>query len=302
MRVTHTGFLTAIVVVGAAGAIVQPQTPASPAFEVASIKVNRSGQNWSTFGNSPGGRLTVINATLRDLLRLVYQVEDHQIEGAPGWTESERYDIQAKAEHDLPPLAAPMPGQPPSPAFLMVRSLLIDRFALAVRVETRTAPVYHLVVVRADRKPGPQLSISDVDCGAYRAARRAAAAAASPPPVGAPPPPPPPPPPGDRVTCGMNSRTGTIAGGAMPLDMLAHSLARVVHRPVLNRTALDGNYDFTLEFRPDQAPPGAAISDAAVERPSIFTALQEELGLKLEPAQGPVEFVVIDHVEHPTEN
>src|SRR5262245_44004378 len=127
LRMRSTRGLPVLLLVGALGMVGRAQTPATATFEVASIKLNRSGQEWSTFGTSRGGRLTAVNSTVRELVRVVYAVHDFQIEGGPGWFGSERYDIVAKAEGELPPLTAPIPGQDPPLALMMMRSLLAER-------------------------------------------------------------------------------------------------------------------------------------------------------------------------------
>ena len=243
------------------------------------------------------------NATLREVLRVAYHLQDFQITGGPRWIASERFDIAAKAEGELPPLPAVWPTDgPPAPVFLMVRSLLADRFKLIVHSETRETPVYALVMARTDRRPGPQLRASEIDCGAFRAARSAAQRTA-------PTAPPPPPLPGERPTCGAGGGPGRFAAGAMPIAALAANLSMRLNRAVLDRTDLAGNFDITLEFTPDQLPPGAVDNappngppPAPADGPSLFTALQEQLGLKLEPRRGPVEFLVIDQVDRPTGN
>ena len=283
------------------------QSPPAPAFEVASVKPNRSGAGFTTFGVRPGGRFLATNASVRDLIRLVYQLQDFQIEGAPAWIDTERYDINAKAEGELPALPPDLETAAPPLAFQMVRSLLADRFKLAAHLRTKDAPIYSLVLARTERKPGPQLQAAQVDCAAIRAARGAAPRGGPrlPPP---PPPPPPPPGPGQHPACGVSNAPGYLGAGGMALSALTPVLSRVVGRPVVDRTELAGRFDLTLEYMPEQLrqsdmplPPGAPPPPRA-DAPSIFSALQEQLGLKLEAQRGPIEFLVIERIERPTEN
>jgi uncharacterized protein (TIGR03435 family) len=273
------------------------QSPAnSPAFEVASIKANTSGERRVGIGIQPGGRFTATNVPLRVLIRNAYQVQDTQLVGGPDWIDSARFDIAAKAEGDVPPTP---PGGPPGPMQLMLRTLLVERFKLAVHHETRELPVYALVFARSDGKLGPQLHPASVDCEALRATGRDRGA------------PPPFPQPGERPTCGMRLGPGQMAGGGYPLSQLATTLSSFVQRVVVDRTGLAGNFDFDLTWSPDQFQGGGPLgplpgserpvgSDSSA--PSIFTALEEQLGLKLASQKGPVDVLVIDRVERPTED
>ena len=160
-------------------------------------------------------------------------------------------------------------------------------------------PVYALVVARADRNLGPQLKPSDTDCAAImRAGRRGGG-------------PPPTPATGETMKCGMMVGPGRIAAGSVAMPQLSQMLSSRMGRVILDRTELTGNFDVTLEFTPDQMPqfPGGAPPPGAPplppidpNGPSLMTALQEQLGLKLESTKGPVEVIVIDRVEQPTED
>jgi uncharacterized protein (TIGR03435 family) len=272
-----------------------PQTPA-PAFEVASIKLNNSGDGRVMMQQQPGGRFTATNIPLRLLIRNAYQLQDFQIVGAPSWINSERYDIVAKAEDGTPPETPSLDRTGPSRIQLMIRSLLAERFQLVAHDETRELPIYALVVARSDGKLGPDLKKSEVDCNAVFAAGRGRGM----------PPPPGPPQPGERPQCGIRIGMGNLAMGGAPLPQFANSLAMFVGRTVQDKTGLTGNYDVTLTWTPDQMPqrpPGAPEPPPADPNgPSIFTALQEQLGLKLDSQKGPVTVLVIDRVERPKEN
>jgi uncharacterized protein (TIGR03435 family) len=298
---TAVGALAAIAMVG--GAIESrvraqsPQTPA-PTFEVASIKPNNSGDGRVMMQQQPGGRFTATNIPLRLLIRNAYQLQDFQIVGAPSWINSERYDIVAKAEDGTPPETPSLDRTGPNRIQLMIRSLLAERFQLVAHDETRELPIYALVVARSDGKLGPDLKKSEVDCNAVFAAGRGR---------GMPPPPPPgPPQAGERPQCGIRIGMGNLAMGGTPLPQFANSLAMFVGRTVQDKTGLAGNYDVTLTWTPDQMPqrpPGAPEPPPADPNgPSIFTALQEQLGLKLDSQKGPVSVLVIDRVERPKEN
>ncbi|OFV93633.1 MAG: hypothetical protein A3G76_06170 [Acidobacteria bacterium RIFCSPLOWO2_12_FULL_65_11] len=257
-------------------------------FEAASVKPNKSGSGQVSIGIQPGGRFNAVNVPLRFLIRNAYQLQDFQLVGGPGWITSERFDIIAKAEGDPPPVPPGTTG----PFQIMMRNLMADRFRLKVHKETREMPVYALVLARADRQLGPQLRPSTVDCAARGRGRGA---------------PPPPPQPGERPACGMRIGPGTMTGGGFPISQLATALSQFAQRVVLDRTGLTGNFDLDLTWTPDQipqGPPGGAPAGAppppALDGPSLFTALQEQLGLKLESIRGPVEVVVIDSVEQPT--
>jgi bla regulator protein blaR1 len=273
-----------------------PQTPA-PAFEVASVKLNNSGDGRVMLSQQPGGRFTATNVPLRLLIRNAYQLQDFQIVGAPSWINSERYDIVAKAEDGTPPETPSLDRTGPSRIQLMMRSLLAERFQLVAHDETRELPIYALVVARSDGKLGPDLKKSEVDCNALFAAGRGR---------GMPPPPPAGPPQGERPQCGVRIGPGNLAMGGAPMPQIANSLAMFVGRTVQDKTGLTGNYDATLTWTPDQMPqrpPGAPEPPPADPNgPSIFTALQEQLGLKLDSQKGPVHVLVIDRVERPKEN
>jgi uncharacterized protein (TIGR03435 family) len=265
---------------------------ADPAFEVASVKPNKSGDGGVRLGIQPGGRLTATNVPLRLLIRNAYQIQDFQLVGAPDWIAAERFDVVAKADGDVPP---PQPGGPPSALQLMMRTLLAERFKLAVHHETRELPVYALVVARSDGKLGSQLQASTTDCAAIMAAARGRGG----PPALSPP---------GRPPCGISLAPGRLGGGGFPLSQLATTLSQFVQRMVVDRTGLAGNFDFELTWTPDQFPQGPPPPDAPPlppidpNGPSIYTAVQEQLGLKLDSRRDAVDVLVVDRVERPTED
>jgi uncharacterized protein (TIGR03435 family) len=269
------------VVCGSFRASAQTSAPngVPPGFEAASVKPNTSGDPGGSFGGRPGGQLIITNYTLRNIVRNAYGLQDFQIVGGPDWFDSDRFDIVAKAANDAPP----------AQMIQMVRTLLAERFGLAVHTETRELPVYALVMARADGRRGPQLRPAAVDCAALLAARGRGA-------------PPTPAQPGDRPVCGMRTVPGRMVAGGYALGDVARNLAPFAGRTVVDKTGLTGTFDLDLTWTPDQIPqapltPGAPPIDA--NGPSIFTALQEQLGLKLDSQRGPVEVLVIDRAEKP---
>ena len=253
----------------------QIQDPPRQSFEVASVKPNKSGETSNFLQSRPGGNFAVGNMTLRGLIMFAYGIQGFQLVGAPDWVATERFDITAKAAADVPPT----PIGRTSPEALMLRSLLEDRFRLSAHRETRDLPIYALVLARADGRLGPQLRQTTSD---YCARLLAAAGKAGDTPI----------PPGGPV-CGMRpGGTGNeITAGAIPMNEFARFLNVNVGRTVVDRTGLTGVWDFDLKW----SPPNAPTPDP--DRPSIFTALQEQLGLRLDATTGPVEVLVIDRLE-----
>jgi uncharacterized protein (TIGR03435 family) len=268
---------------------------ASPVFEVASVKPNKSGEGFIRFGLQPGGRFTAQNVPARELIRFAYNVQPFQIEGGPGWLNSDRFDVTAKAEGDFPPVG---PGQS-GPVQVMMQNLLTDRFKLKVHRASKEMPIYELRLARSDGRLGKQIEPSTIDCAAQRG--RGAG-----PGGGGPGGPPAPPQPGERPQCGMFMGFANVGAGDVPMQQLAQLLSQRVQRIVVDKTGLTGRYSFNLEFTPDQMPPPGALPPGVQappinpDGPSIFTALQEQLGLKLESARAPVETLVIDSIEQPT--
>jgi uncharacterized protein (TIGR03435 family) len=269
------------VLLGVCHAFGQPATP-RPEFEVASIKLNKS----AGFGgilNTIHGRFKATNVPIQLLIVVAYRIKEFQVSGAPAWLTSDRYDIEAKSEGD-PTFEASLP---------MLQTLLEDRLQLKIHRETKELPVYALVV----SKPG-KLREAEGECGPRPNA------------------PPPPPEPGKLPAppCGgIFFFPGHLTGQKVAITQLLDSLSRVTGRVVLDKTNLTGKYDINLDYTPEQgqfqAPPGGApppglppLPPTDPNGPSLFTALQEQLGLKLESQKGLVEMLVIDHVERPSEN
>jgi len=268
----------------------------SPTFEVASVKVNKSGDPGINFRMQPGGRFTVTNAPLREMIRMAYQVQPFQIVGGPDWLTKDRFDVVAKGPENTP--FGPAAQQ--SPVFGMIRSLLADRFKLKAHREARDMPTYALVLARSDGRLGPRLEKSTLDCAAMMRARAGRGGPA--------PGPPPPLQPGARPQCGMIMTPASMAGDGVSMAQIAQSLSIRASRVVTDKTGLEGVWAFDMSFAPEftgalgPPPPGAQLPTADPNAPSLFTALQEQLGLKLDSQHGPVDVLVIDSVEHPTED
>ena len=265
-------------------------SPSTATFEVASIKANKSGDGRVMVSMLPNGRYTATNVAVRLLVQQSYGLQPFQIVGAPNWTTSDRFDIVAK----------PPDGFTPDQLRPMMRALLADRFKLKAHLETREMPLYELVLAKSDGKLGPNLKTTKTDCAAMARGRRGG-------------PPPAPPQPGEPIECGFMIGPGNMNAGGMPMTELARSLSQFVNRIVVDKTGLTGNYDFQLTYTPEGRggflglPPGApplGVDAPASDpnRPSLFTALQEQLGLKLDSQKGPVEVLVIDSIEQPTED
>ena len=263
---------------------------ASPAntvtFEVVSIRANKSGGLAMNSGRPfKGGRYTATNIALRNIIALAYGVPPARVLGGPPWLGAASTDLRFVGgdRFDITGTYPQGAGMDQVPA--MLRALLADRFKLAVHSETRDAPMYALVVARNDGRLGSQLRKSSIDCEAEEAAGAVIPASK----------------PGERGLC-ESEIGGEILGRGQRLSRLAGMLSAFAGRQVVDRTGLTGGFDFNLQFpelhtRPDDKAPGGGDPISG-----ILPALQDQLGLKLESIRGDLEFLVIDSVEHPTEN
>jgi uncharacterized protein (TIGR03435 family) len=267
-------------------------------FEVASIKPNRAGDNRIMIGMQPGGRFNASNVTVKQLITMAYGIRDYQVSGLPSWAESDHYDISAKPE-SAGDAAPPQPGRMSEAEMqtqqqkmrAMIKDLLADRFGMKTHAETKELPIYALVVA----KNGPKLEESkegapDIVEGPGRGRG---------------------PEEGAVVRRGQMIRMGRgqLTGQEMRMNMLTNQLSQILGRNVVDKTGLTGKYDIRLTWTPDPGQGGLIVRDAGEgpppssdSGPSIFTAVQEQLGLKLDSQKGPVELVVVDRIEKPSEN
>jgi uncharacterized protein (TIGR03435 family) len=236
-------------------------------FDVVSIKRNNSGPGQAMITSPPDSDQVIVrNTSPREIIGEAYGIRLHdQITGLPGWADSENYDIDAKiAESDAAAFHRLLPMQR-NP---MLQSVLASRFHLVSHFETKQLPAYALVIAKPNQKTGPKLT--EIQPATL--------------------------PNGLKDPGGINmSRTEITAAGA-DMPNLLHLLQMQLGQPVVDRTGLTGHYNFVLKWTPDQ---DSASPDAG---PSIFTAVQEQLGLKLEPVKAPIPILVVDHIERPSEN
>jgi uncharacterized protein (TIGR03435 family) len=255
------------------------QSADAPAFEVASVKVNTSGSPGSS-GRTNRGSVTFTNTTVRSLISNAFNdLRGNRILDGPAWIDSDRFDVNARAPE----------GSADSVLMPMLRTLLADRFKLQTRRETREEAIYALVTARDDKRLGPNLHPS-TDCVTGANASGRAGGAPSEPAAAT-----------GLAPCGTrmlgDSRGLTIQAGKRTMADLAGLLRGVGGREVVDRTGLSGTFDFDLRYANDSVR--AAAPDPTQVVPDVFTALQEQLGLKLESARGPVEYLVIERIEKP---
>jgi len=253
------------------------QSTPPPTFEVASIKPADPNAHGDSLNMGRAGDLNATNVPLRHVIEFAFDIREFQLSGGPGWIGTERYDIIAKTERGESAAEMPDPRSMTDEQRKVlggqlrerVRSLLADRFGLVVHHETKNQPVYVLTIA----KNGPRMKLVTT--------------------------------PGDRQGTSGNGR-GRVQGFAATMTMITMNLSDILSRPVLDKTGLTEKYDFVLEWTPDAAlarPDGPdAAPPADSSGPTIFTAVQEQLGLKLESTKGPVDTIVIDHVDRPSAN
>ena len=254
----------------------QVQPPAAgetASFELTSVKQNISGsERTSTRGGQPNGSWSATNVRLKAVVARAYEVREFQIAGGPDWVNFDRFDIEGRGSE----------GTPARQRFPMLRRLLADRFKLVTHIEMREQPVYLLMLARPDGRLGPQLKRATLPCASQTAVTPQS---------------------GPSANCGVdtsvNDRLSTILATGEPIDRIAAALANyAVNRAVINRTGLEGAFDAELRFTPEGT--ALAATNRSDEALSIFTAVQEQLGLKLQSDRGPVPFVVIDSVQRPS--
>ena len=252
----------------------EPQSPGNAvAFEVASVRANKSGQ--VAMPSRTRGRIyTATNIALRNVIAAAYGVPAARVLDGPSWIGAASVDMRFVGG-DRFDISATLPeGSSADQVPVMLRALLADRFKLIIRRETREAPMYALVLARSDGRLGSQLRKALVDCEAVK--------------------------PEDQARCQLEIG-GEILGRGQRLSGLARALSLFADRPVVDRSGLTGGYDFNLRF-PELNTPPDATGTRADPVSGIFTALQEQLGLKLDSIRGELDFIVIDSVERPTEN
>lgn len=261
------------------------QSAAGPTFEVASVKTSDPNAV-GPFGKPPPlpatmiapGRFVMSNSTLSLLVKTAYDFWfDFRIVGGPEWLMSRRFDIQATSEHSAADIAAMRP---------MLRTLLADRFKLKVHTEKREMPIYALVVARDDRRLGPKVKTSPADCSNPAPVTGADLATL----IQA-----------GRVPCAIMPFSGgaTLRANGASMAALAESLTSQVGRWVEDRTGLSGLYDWEMTYDRRATLSPEQQSDSTSANPILTTALQEQLGLKLEPTRGSVEVLVIDSAAMP---
>ena len=253
-------------------------------FDVVTIKPNNSGSDDTSVRRPPGG-IVATNAPMAMIVSMAYAARPFQVQGLPGWMSTERFDMAAKINDSTP-------GAESQQAFeTALRTALADRLKLVAHWETQERPVYALVRVHPDRL-GPALKRSSIDCEAMRTAGVAAAR------EGRPAPPAPPLNTPERVTCGIRNNGGRIMFGGNPITTFTNIVGGELGRMVVDRTGLEGTWDFEFAYARER---GLGTTDSAgTGLPSIFTAVEEQLGLKLESTNAPMQILVIDRVERPS--
>ncbi len=252
-------------------------------FEVASVKANKSGSQRSPSMIQPGGRFTATNNTVRALILNAYEIPPYLLSGGPSWIDSEAYDVDAKpADGTIPPGVRGRPLWDKTRA--MLRALLADRFHLEMRRETRDMPVYEISVA----KNGPKLTKSTRDCSA-----------------------------GESACHGFSGNPRRLSAMGADMADLASVLTQYAGRPVLDKTGISGVFDFLLQWNVFYGRPQPAQTTGETPRPpsrdegpmpdpdslpDLATALDRQLGLKLESRKGPVDVYVIERVERPSVN
>lgn len=254
-------------------------------FEVASIKPNKSGSMMVSVHLTADG-VVISGLPLHMLIREAFGVSNDRLIGEPNWVNSQRYDIDAKVDAaDAPKFESLRPQQ----QWVLMLPLLQERFGLKFHHETKDVTVYALVVA----KGGPKLKEARPG-DTYPNGLKG--------------------PDGAGPTGVMRMGPGQMTDQAMPIANLVRQLSLLLGSTVIDKTNLTGKYDFTLEWSPDEEvgpmirppgggpPPGGGATSSDSSGPSLFTALQEQLGLKLEARKEPVDAIVIDHIEQPSPN
>jgi uncharacterized protein (TIGR03435 family) len=242
-----------------------------PVFDVASVKPNKSGSGNMSWRTKPDG-YSCENISLKMLISNAYDVRQDLISGGPGWVESQGFDVDAKVAGEDVEAMKKLTGRQRSS---MLQALLADRFKLKVHTETKTLPMYDLVIAKGGPKltevPAADLAADEKD------------------------------PEHPKHPYLMQVGPGQFKGQAMSSQFIANQLAFMMEKTVTDKTGLKGKYDIDLKWTPEDAK-SAGDDGSSESGASIFTAVQEQLGLKLVSTKGPVETLVIDHVELPTEN
>jgi uncharacterized protein (TIGR03435 family) len=266
----------------------QDQAPVLDAsFEAASFRRNVGGGNvvWQP---RPTGQFTIVNIPFETLILGAYQLQPYQLQGAPSWVRDERYDITARLDPQIAGRLQP-DGHPPTWA-LALRNLLTERARLAFHRETRQLPIYALVMARRDGRLGPNIRPAQADCDALRLQSVDTARSGQPSPYPAATP--------TWMPCGLRNAPGRLVSGGFGFAEFLAALSAQLGRPVLDRTGLTGKWDFFVSYAPNSLTAAATPDTNA---PDLFTALEEQLGLKLESTQGPADVFVIDRLERPAE-
>jgi uncharacterized protein (TIGR03435 family) len=253
-----------------------PQAAAPTEFDVVSIKRNTNPGSGGGMRSLPDGTFMMMNQPMATLIGNASPVPGilfRNIIGLPGWAQTENYDVTAK----------PPAGTTREQMLPMWQALFADRMKLVAHVEQREATTFALVMARSDGRLGPALKKASLDCSQQSAPQPSAQGG----------------PPDFANRCGMMASGTAIISGGMTMDMFARNLSGRAGGPVTNRTGLEGNYALTLNFSPPAA--ASAVANPG-DAPDFFTALQEQLGLKLQPEKGTVPYFVIDHIERPTDD
>jgi uncharacterized protein (TIGR03435 family) len=266
MRPGTASFALAVLLGGSLLAQTPQPSPADQklSFEVASIKPNKTGPgNWST---GAGGRETIIGRPVRALISQAFGLQDYELIGGPSWMDTDLFDVIAQGSN----------AAKPDDFLLMMRALLEERFALKSHREVRQGPIYRLVLARSDGKLGPQLRKSPISCAEFMRSGGKPVPSRDP-----------------RVMtpCSGFGGNGQEFERARGFSTFVVFLQNQLSQPIEDVTGLTGEFDIDLEW---------SVSPADTSKPSIFTALQDQLGLKLEAARGPINVVVIDSIQHPT--
>jgi uncharacterized protein (TIGR03435 family) len=270
----------------AAWAAAQSQT--LPRFEVVSIKQNKSGAVEGGLRINPGGQMQWANTTLKSLIGTAFQrfaFDMRETTGGPPWIEQARFDVLVQTGTGAPTVD---PDGFPSETFAMIRAMLAERFGLVTHNEQRDAPIYRLVASRQGGSLGPGLRRVNADCSTAMTTQAAGKGL--------------PWREGRGPDCTFGGPPGNLQGNAVTLDMIARVIGRQVNRHTVNATGIDGYFDLDVKFSPElvQSLPGRVPGDplpAPTDAPSIFTAVQEQLGLRLEAARGHVDVLVVDKAD-----